>query len=282
LVKYTSWINRTFGTTFDLAHRTDLLHVYRVLQEEKWMNPKNIDCIEDFLVDCKISSIGALMDAYIETHSVLETLRFFKSRYSRNPWIINAGRWMYQLTHAFVQKRRTSSQSVDEQIREALSYRNWQEQHPYVEPPSNLKPFVYSAILPVNTVFHLIAYAYPSLSYEEARTRYGTYLTGCPPFLSRKASDPDTWEAIQKAKCSLKDIVLCDSDDDRIYWWRKDGDFDLSKGCRTWLDDLRSEHRAICKEMAASSISYHEHLKTLFDTLFYINSSLQLQATSFE
>lgn len=275
LIEYTSWINREFGTAFDLDHRTDLLHVYRVLQGEDIMKPENIDDLRKFMVGCKVSSLGALMDDYLKTHSVPDTIFFFKGKYKRNPWIGNAARWIYELEHAFEEKRKTSRQSTDEQIREALSCWEWQQQHPGVELPDNLKPFIYIALLPLDTVFRVIAYAYPSLIFEEAKKRYGNDLDGCIPFLRKKDADlnPSTQEAIRKAKCSLKDIVLCDSDDDRVYWWKEDGDFDLSEEFRRWLEDIRREHAAICKEMQHAPVPCMERIRKLFDTLFEINET---------
>lgn len=47
-----------------------------------------------------------------------------------------------------------------------------------------------------------------------------------------------------KYNFSTKDLVRCDSDDDRIYWW-SEGAFNLSTECQDWLAAIREKHQQL-------------------------------------
>lgn len=126
-------------------------------------------------------------------------------------------------------------------------------------------------LLSRDAAFHAISYAYP-IRLEDIRKKYASVYDGYVPCLELKISSNDVTEKIKKAEIDFCDIALCNSDDDRLYWWNEDAGFELSEECRNWMEAIRAESQSICNRMGDIP-SYPEQLNRLLDTLMSINDT---------
>ena len=69
---------------------------------------------------------------------------------------------------------------------------------------------------------------------------------------------------------STKDLLRCDSDDDRLYWW-SDGAFELSPECHEWLADIKEKHQQIMDGIRNGDETEQDMIKKLVVLLEHIN-----------
>ena len=81
-----------------------------------------------------------------------------------------------------------------------------------------------------------------------------------------------------KYNFSTKDLVRCESDDDRIYWW-SEGAFNLSTECQDWLADVREKHQQLMDDesddqnMVKKLIVLLDHINNVYRNLYMFKES---------